>query len=59
MQRRDDIYEFSQFQITIATKCRTINTLHESKLCSKSGTSEQPLVSVYRVYFVSSDNILM
>jgi hypothetical protein len=37
----------------------SINTLDERKLCSRSRKSEQYFVSVYRVYFVSINNILM
>jgi hypothetical protein len=37
----------------------SINTLDERNLCSRSQTIEQHFVSVYRVYSVSIDNILM
>jgi hypothetical protein len=36
-----------------------LNTLHERKLCSKSRTSQQTFVSVYRVYLVRTDNIFV
>jgi hypothetical protein len=32
--------------------------LHETKLSSKLGMSEQSFVSVYRIYSVSIDNIV-
>jgi hypothetical protein len=34
------------------------NTSHELKLCSKSRTIEQSLISVYYVYYVSTDKNL-
>jgi hypothetical protein len=40
-------------------KLTNVNTLYERKLCSRSRTSAQFPVSVYRVYSVSNDNICM
>jgi hypothetical protein len=37
----------------------SVNKLRKSKLCSGSQTSDQDFGSVYRVYYVSTDNILM
>jgi hypothetical protein len=37
----------------------SVNTLHEHKLRNKSQMSEQPSLSIYRVYSMSADNILM
>jgi hypothetical protein len=42
-----------------ASKSNPGIALYESELCSRSRTSEQTFVSVYRVYSVSIDNILM
>jgi hypothetical protein len=36
-----------------------VNTLRDCKLCSRSRTSKHSFVSVYRVYSVSTDTILM
>jgi hypothetical protein len=36
-----------------------VKTLHERKLCSRSRTSEHFFVSVYHVYSVSIDSLLM
>jgi hypothetical protein len=35
---------------------RSVNTLHECKLCSASRMSKKSFVSVYRVYSVRTDN---
>jgi hypothetical protein len=45
---------FTQLQVTIATNLSIANMLHEHKSCSKSLTSEQSFVSVYRVCYVST-----
>jgi hypothetical protein len=37
----------------------SVNMLHQQKLHSRSLTREQSFVSVYRVYYVNTDNILM
>jgi hypothetical protein len=37
----------------------SVSTLHGFKLCSKSRTSDQYFVSLYRAYSASTSNILM
>jgi hypothetical protein len=45
------------FIIAITKQFRSVNPLHERKLCSRSRKSEQYFVLVYRVYPASIHNI--
>jgi hypothetical protein len=58
--RKHQIYHY-HYTITgyHSNKLLRVNTLHKHKSCSMSQTSEQSFVSVYCVYSVSIDNILM
>jgi hypothetical protein len=55
----DDSYEIMQISDYYSNDISTVNTLHEFKLYSTSGMRKQSSVSVYRVYYVNFDNILI
>jgi hypothetical protein len=49
----------TKYQVTIATNCGVLASLHERKSVVSYRTTQVSFVSMYRVYSVSSDNILI
>jgi hypothetical protein len=49
----------AQFQVTTATSFQGLTGLHGHELYRRSQVNDQCFVSVYRVYYVITDNILI